>query len=86
MATIHGLPFQLISGDELHCLIDNDTITNNYYLSLAVLDTMIFNPVQLQQDDKTNNMEPLLHNPLNSEHKSSQYVHIRDYKTTIGSR
>lgn len=59
--------------------IDNHTI-NNDYLSLELLGTIIYNPVHFQQDEDTNNIIALLLlNPFNSEHKSSPYVHLRDY-------
>ena len=69
MATTDSFPFQSVSDDELHCLINRDSININY-LSLEVLDTMIFNPLHFQQDDNSNNnnVDPLLYNPVNSTH------------------
>lgn len=59
MATTDNFPFQSVSDDELHCLINSDSININY-LSLAVLDTMLFNPFHFQQDDDSNNnVDPL---------------------------
>lgn len=81
MATSNDFPFQSISDDELRYLINSDSMNINYLL-LAVLDTMIFNPLHFQQDeDSNNNADPLYYNPINCTHKSSQYVYLTDFKT-----
>ena len=54
MAVSDYFPFHLGSDDEPRCLINCDSVNINY-LSLTVFDTMLFNPLHLQQDDDMNN-------------------------------
>ncbi len=79
MSVSDHLPYHSVSDDELCCLIYSDLVNINY-LSLAVLDTMVFNPLHFQQDeDLNNNADPLFYNPANSTHKSSQYIYLTDH-------
>ena len=80
MAALDCLPFPSISDNELRYLLNNNQI-NLIPFSILVLDSMISNQLYFQQDENTNNnVDPLFYNPFNSTHKSSQYVHLSDYK------
>ena len=81
MAVCDHLPYQYISDDELYRFINSYSININY-LSLVVLDSMTFNPLNFDHDELKNNTDPLSYNPINSTYISSQYVYLNDNKKT----